>query len=66
MRSHNDRKKLQGFGFTILRVRESAISLVALDWKSLSWKTWKKFENMNQLNKELTRIDIEEPKIIIE
>jgi hypothetical protein len=68
MRSHKDRVKLHKAGFSIVRVYKDTnpIRIVMLDMQSNSWKTWKSFDNMNQLNKELSRIDTEEPNIIIE
>jgi len=68
MRSHKDRVKLFKAGFSIIRINKDTVPLriVMLDKQSFSWKTWKTFPNMNQLNKELTRIDYEEPLIIIE
>lgn len=66
MRSTKDRQKIIYKGITILRVREDKLAIWKFDTFKVSWIQLKKFETKSALEKEIKRIDSEEPNQIFE
>ena len=60
-----DRMKLTKAGYTLLRVRMEELIIVKMTGNS-SWSNYGKYPTKAALNREITRINNEEPKMIFE
>ena len=60
-----DRMKLTSAGYILLRVRIEELKIVQMTGNS-SWSTYGKYANKAALNREIDRINNNEPKMIFE
>ena len=62
----DDRNKLTQAGFTILRTHENPELTITYMTGSHAWSTWGKYETKAAMQREITRVNQNEPFIIFE